>query len=831
MNKDLTSIEFDTTYTDSKAIQEFYSKALTNAQSYKRISAYFSLGIFKFLSKGIPEFINNDGYMQLVLSTDIAPEIYKEISKGYKSKEEKSLLLLSKNEILKSIEEMCLSKSANLFSYLIAVGKLDIKIAYKDSGICHPKFGCISDGKNNLVYIGSNNFTEKAVDGNDEAFQVTIDWDGASKREKKTIADLNRQFDSYWNNNVENTITMDVPDPILDKMFENIDYNEISKYKKNPNFVRFDINDQGNVVLFSNIDLSSVCCYKNIGEYTHFLRHDNKFYYLENVQHVSEIYAFNELLKKYCDNNNLSYYLTLNASKFFSLHYRNYEDLAQIGSRIKSNDYIGSEDFNNYKKDINNCIKRELKDKQIEAAIHIIKMEKSLNFSVPGSGKTATVLGAFEYLNNLPVTDIRHVDKLLVVGPLNCSKSWRDEYGFVSNFASDGHVLNMIGDDSSNDKIEVLLHDYSSCRVILINYELIPKIENELVKLVDEKTFVVFDEIHRIKKNESQKYKSLTNIIRNTRYRVALTGTPMPNGYIDMFNMISLLHDEYTGSYFKMYEPYLKQDDNKYRKTGLQNFELNKRLYPFYERINKKDLNVPPAEKDNLIDVLTNKREREYYNDIIQAKYGAFENYIRLVEIGCVPFKINDSSIVEKSSDINFNVDTDNYLTSKLCKFLSIVKENNRKCVVWCNFIDTIRLVTILLNKNGIKAKAIYGATEQKDRDQIIDEFNYNNTLQVIVTNPATLAESVSLHKSCHDAHYLELGYNLYQYLQSRDRIHRLGLKETDKTNYYIYLNYYDDDMKLSKDKEIYEALAKKEKLMRNSIDRGGFFFGEGEIF
>ena len=70
------------------------------------------------------------------------------------------------------------------------------------------------------------------------------------------------------------------------------------------------------------------------------------------------------------------------------------------------------------------------------------------------------------------------------------------------------------------------------------------------------------------------------------------------------------------------------------------------------------------------------------------------------------------------------------------------------------------------------KRQAIYGATEQDDRDKIIEDFNFTNNVDVIVTNPATLAESVSLHKACHDAHYLELNYNLYQYLQSLSLIH-----------------------------------------------------------
>ena len=67
--------------------------------------------------------------------------------------------------------------------------------------------------------------------------------------------------------------------------------------------------------------------------------------------------------------------------------------------------------------------------------------------------------------------------------------------------------------------------------------------------------------------------------------------------------------------------------------------------------------------------------------------------------------------------------------------------------------------------------------------------------------------------------------------MQSRDRIHRLGLKPTDKTNYYIYFNFYDSDMKISKDKQIFELLKKKEELMQKSIERGDFVFDfEGKL-
>lgn len=829
MSKDLTKCNFKSIYSNQKDVEHFYSSALLNASSYKRVSAYFSIGIFSYLKKGLVDFLKNDGYMQLIISIDVDPCILKLINKSYLEKEEKKSKLLSKNEILMQLKDIVEQKDSDIFAFLIAIGKLDIKLVYKLKGIVHDKFGIISDGTHNLVYIGSNNFTEAATANNDEAFQVTIDWEEPSKRELNTINELNSLFEDLWENEKNDVITVDLPDPIISEMVDKIDYEKIKTITNDVEYVRLDINESNDIVITSNINLTKYLTYKSIGEYYSptFLKKEEKCYRLINVERVIEKKEFYEKLKLALEKDGKKLYFTRRANKYFELNYRDYEKLASTGEMIKKDDFLLSNEFQKLREDINQCVKRPLKDKQIQAASHIIKMNRSLNFSVPGSGKTATVLGAFEYLSSLGYSSMNFVNKLVIIGPINCSKSWRDEYSFVSKYANERRPLCLINDDSIDEKKEVLAHDFKTSRVIIVNYELLPKVEMVLSNLLDEKCMIIFDEIHRIKKIDSPKYIALRNIVKNTRYRVALTGTPLPNGYIDLYNMISLLHDDFTQAYFQMFESGLRADDSRYRKSGLQNSDLNKLLYPFYIRVNKKDLNVPLAEPDHIIEVKANDYEIDLYNKIVGASYSSFESTIKLIEIGCVPFKC--------SQDINSRDEFTNFqneirLTSKLCKFLSVVKENDGKFVVWCIFIDTIKIVTKLLNENGIFCKSIYGDTEQDERDKIIDEFNYGE-LRAIVTNPATLAESVSLHKSCHDAHYLELNYNLYQYLQSRDRIHRLGLKDTDRTNYYIYMNYYDKNHKVSKDNDIYNALKKKEELMKKSIDKGNFIFEESIDF
>lgn len=200
MSKDLTKYTFKTIYSNQKDVESFYSNALNNASLYKRVSAYFSLGIISYLKKGLVDFLNNDGYMQLIISIDVSPDIIKIINNSYLQKQEKQLDLLSKKEIIEQLKEIINQEDSDIFGFLIAIGKLDIKLVYKLNGIVHDKFGIISDSTHSLVYIGSNNFTEQATKSNDEAFQVTIDWDEPSKRELETINELNKLFDDLWNN-------------------------------------------------------------------------------------------------------------------------------------------------------------------------------------------------------------------------------------------------------------------------------------------------------------------------------------------------------------------------------------------------------------------------------------------------------------------------------------------------------------------------------------------------------------------------------------------------------------------------------------------------------
>jgi SNF2 family DNA or RNA helicase len=111
-------------------------------------------------------------------------------------------------------------------------------------------------------------------------------------------------------------------------------------------------------------------------------------------------------------------------------------------------------------------------------------------------------------------------------------------------------------------------------------------------------------------------------------------------------------------------------------------------------------------------------------------------------------------------------------------------KANETKLLVWSSFVGNLRAMKKALDK--FNPALIYGGTPQGEREIELSRFRNDPTCTVLLTNPQTLGEGISLHKECHEAIYLDRTYNAGLYLQSLDRIHRLGLEEKTITKVTI---------------------------------------------
>jgi SNF2 family DNA or RNA helicase len=124
----------------------------------------------------------------------------------------------------------------------------------------------------------------------------------------------------------------------------------------------------------------------------------------------------------------------------------------------------------------------------------------------------------------------------------------------------------------------------------------------------------------------------------------------------------------------------------------------------------------------------------------------------------------------------------------QLAKMIAANAELGRKTLVWTNFVRNIHTLERMLAAH--QPALVYGGippamsdpTAERTRESELTRFRGDENCKVLLANPAAMSEGVSLHHDCHDAIYLDRTFNAGQYLQSIDRIHRLGLPAGQET-------------------------------------------------
>ncbi|PTF21937.1 MULTISPECIES: DEAD/DEAH box helicase [Staphylococcus] len=503
-----------------------------------------------------------------------------------------------------------------------------------------------------------------------------------------------------------------------------------------------------------------------------------------------------------------------------------------VGNDIKNDDLRFNEKYLEFQKIVDERLERQLRSKQMKDAFYLTMMQKSGNFSVPGSGKTSTVYGMYAYLNA-----ISKVNRIIMIGPLNAFNSWINEYQSCFGNKKKLSYLNIKNLNSSNEKKMALKYESGNKELILLNYEVLSILENEIKNLITVDTLVVFDEVHRIKNPEGMRAGAALRITENAKYMVTLTGTPIPNGYKDIYNLLNLLYPYDYNNFFNFAIPLL--DKPSHSEVQM----INDKIQPFFTRTTKDELGVPPTNPDKIIDVAASFEEQKLF-DIILSKYKSnqlalFAKIMQLESSPSLLLETLDLKEFEDMLDLSANhedfVEYQDYSKdiedlvdkierpSKMNALLQLVDQivsESKTAIVWCIFIRTMYKLKSDLNKMGIRAEVISGSVSQEERNEIINKFK-SKEIDILITNPHTLAESVSLHQTCHDAIYFEYSYNLVHLLQSKDRIHRLGLDPNDYTQYYyLQQSYPMEQGNYSLGERIYKRLSEKEQLMLDAIDK-----------
>lgn len=443
----------------------------------------------------------------------------------------------------------------------------------------------------------------------------------------------------------------------------------------------------------------------------------------------------------------------------------------------------------------NSRFRRTLKPFQLRDLGRLLALSHGANFSVPGAGKTTVAYACYEAEHSRG-----RVDRLLVVAPLSAFDAWLTEVDVCLDPAP---IVARLGDRLPRQ-----------AEVLLVNYQRLAARYDDLAAWVSAgSTHLILDEAHRMKRGRAGEWgRTCLDLAHLATRRDILTGTPAPQHPSDFVALLDFLWPHQATRI-------LPADARRPDPPPAVMHEVSARLGPLFVRTKKDELELdPPTRRVELVTMnplqaeiyealRTRMRHAAQANPRERAMFGQMgEVVMYLLEAATNPALLARAMAGSEPSRIawpSLTIPAGSTLAQRVLaygvyevpkkfeKLAAMVAHNagaGRKTLVWSNFVGNLtELAGNVLAP--YQPAVIHGAipSSAEDREYVTREaelrrFRTDDDCQVLLANPAAMSEGVSLHHECHDAIYLDRTFNAGQYLQSIDRIHRLGLAPGTET-------------------------------------------------
>lgn len=412
---------------------------------------------------------------------------------------------------------------------------------------------------------------------------------------------------------------------------------------------------------------------------------------------------------------------------------------------------------------------RSLTSQQIRNIIKIASLPAGATFSVPGAGKTTEALATFFYRSSPG-------DFLLVVAPKNAFGSW-DEQILSCIPTINQKFVRLHG---GKENIIKLLE--KNPRFMIITYQQMPRVSDIIAAYLSKnKTYVFLDESHRIKSGAGcTTARAILNISHLPVGKLIMSGTPMPQSEEDLVPQFSFLYPEIEVS-----------KDN-----------IIELIQPIYVRTNKDELGLPPITRNsiklkmapsqsklyNLMKYQVSRDAAEFLSSRSKNAFRALgRSVLRLLKFVSNPALLSQEiGFADQALLAEVLEEGDSPKLSYVVKRARELAREGKKVLIWSSFVSNVEILANRLSDLG--AVYIHGGVDAGDEDDNdtregkILNFHNDPNVRIMVANPAAAGEGISLHTVCHHAIYLDRTFNASHYLQSEDRIHRLGLSSDQKT-------------------------------------------------
>jgi superfamily II DNA or RNA helicase/HKD family nuclease len=206
--EELKSIYFSSEHDLDK---ELFMPITQKSSSIRCMSGYFSSGVLCELAQSLIYFLNsNNNEIQFIVSPNLSEQDLIAIRKAIDIDANLIPVLFPDFELTENTFKV---KTLEALSYLIAVKKLNLKIAIPKKGLFHTKCWLFETGLGTVAVHGSVNATQSGISTNFEQIAVNKSWESASS--KSVVDKIESTFQKIWEGSYEGLETVSLNKPTI----------------------------------------------------------------------------------------------------------------------------------------------------------------------------------------------------------------------------------------------------------------------------------------------------------------------------------------------------------------------------------------------------------------------------------------------------------------------------------------------------------------------------------------------------------------------------------------------------------------------------------------
>lgn len=416
------------------------------------------------------------------------------------------------------------------------------------------------------------------------------------------------------------------------------------------------------------------------------------------------------------------------------------------------------------------------------------------NFIVHNSGKSRTVIDIIRRR----CAEKGRLRRTLILAPLVVCQNWKEEFRMFSKInLSDILVLTKSGKMRERELVKHLGENLANNKIVITNYEAVQMESLYKMFLQWRPEILVCDESQRLKNSQGKRALLVSHIADMAEHKYILTGTPILNSPMDIFQQFRILDGGKTfgKNFFSFRATYFRDANERWKgkqsyypkwEPVKEQFDVMQRLIQKSAiRVLKKDcLDLPPLVRQKIVVEMSAEQKRLYKE--MADEYIAFikskEDESRAVVAQLAVTKaLRLQQIVS-----GFGKDDKGEIHRIDCPRLKALQElletitPNSKVIVWSVFKENYQMIREVCEKIGVKYREIHGDITNAERIKGMDEFRNDPEIRVIICNQAAAGVGINLIEASYSIYYSK-NFSLEHDLQSGARNYRGGSEVHEK--------------------------------------------------